>query len=263
MMVTSLAPGAPAEQAGVLPGDILLDVDGNPARRARALAAALGPERIGQAVTLRLLRAGALHAVTATVARPTRHNAHASESRSAVSAPLGSLRVTLLATDPVRRHGLAAMLQAAGHSVVEDAPDVVLCDLETGSAPPREAEAPVLALADQAIDAARRAAARGGPRHAGPRAARRRGRPAGPRPRRRSRARRVPGRAEDAPPLTPREAEVLALVGQGMSNKAVARRLGISLHTVKFHLEALFEKLGASSRAQAVAIGLRGGAIEL
>ena len=68
MMVTSLSPGAPAEQAGVLPGDILLDVDGNPARRARALAAVLGPERIGQAVTLRLLRAGALHAVTATVA---------------------------------------------------------------------------------------------------------------------------------------------------------------------------------------------------
>ena len=180
-----------------------------------------------------------------------------------MSAPLGSLRVTLLATDPVRRHGLAAMLQAAGHSVVEDGPDVVLCDLETGKAPPREAEAPVLALADQAIDAAGvlprgvdpamldpalRAVAAGllvrvpgaAPTPAGFR-----------------------GVAEDAPPLTPREAEVHALVGQGMSNKAVARRLGISLHTVKFHLEALFEKLGASSRAQAVAIGLRGGAIEL
>jgi S1-C subfamily serine protease len=68
MMVTSLAPGAPAEQAGVLPGDILLDVDGIHARRARALAAALGPERVGQALTLRLLRAGAVHSLTATVA---------------------------------------------------------------------------------------------------------------------------------------------------------------------------------------------------
>jgi len=155
------------------------------------------------------------------------------------------------------------MLQAAGHSVVEDGPDVVLCDLETGKAPPREAEAPVLALADQAIDAAGvlprgvdpamldpalRAVAAGllvrvpgaAPTPAGFR-----------------------GVAEDAPPLTPREAEVLALVGQGMSNKAVARRLGISLHTVKFHLEALFAKLEATSRAEAVAKGLRGGVIEL
>ncbi len=63
--------------------------------------------------------------------------------------------------------------------------------------------------------------------------------------------------------LTPREAEILTLVGQGMSNKAVARQLGISVHTVKFHLEALFAKLEATSRAEAVAKGLRGGVIEL
>ena len=69
---------------------------------------------------------------------------------------------------------------------------------------------------------------------------------------------------EDAPPLlTPREAEILTLVGQGMSNKAAARALGISVHTVKFHLEALFAKLDATSRAEAVAKGLRGGVIEL
>ena len=66
-----------------------------------------------------------------------------------------------------------------------------------------------------------------------------------------------------APPLTPREAEILTLVGQGMSNKAVARALGISVHTVKFHLEALFAKLEATSRAEAVAKGLLGGVIEL
>ena len=45
--------------------------------------------------------------------------------------------------------------------------------------------------------------------------------------------------------------------------RAVARALGISVHTVKFHLEALFNKLDATSRAEAVAKGLRGGVIEL
>ena len=59
------------------------------------------------------------------------------------------------------------------------------------------------------------------------------------------------------PLLTPREVEVLALVGQGMSNKAIARRLAISAHTVKYHLEAIFAKLGVRSRAEAVTRGLR------
>ncbi len=62
-----------------------------------------------------------------------------------------------------------------------------------------------------------------------------------------------PGR----PLLTPREVEVLALVGQGQSNKAIARRLNISAHTVKYHLEAIFAKLGVRSRAEAVTRGLR------
>ena len=65
------------------------------------------------------------------------------------------------------------------------------------------------------------------------------------------------------PLLTPREREILGLIGEGLSNKAMARRLGISVHTVKFHLEALFTKLDATSRAEAVAKGLRGGVIEL
>ena len=59
------------------------------------------------------------------------------------------------------------------------------------------------------------------------------------------------------PLLTPREVEVLAAVGQGMSNKAIARRLGISAHTVKYHLEAIFAKLDVRSRAEAVTRGLR------
>jgi DNA-binding CsgD family transcriptional regulator len=79
---------------------------------------------------------------------------------------------------------------------------------------------------------------------------------------------RVPGARERpgfAPPepvrplLTPREVEILALVGQGLSNKAMARRLGISAHTVKYHLESVFAKLAVSSRAEAVTSGLRRG----
>ena len=57
--------------------------------------------------------------------------------------------------------------------------------------------------------------------------------------------------------LTPREVEVLTAVGDGLSNKAIARRLGISAHTVKYHLEAVFSKLGVRSRAEAVTRGLR------
>ena len=68
LMVVSLSPGAPAEAAGILPGDIVLTIDSHPVARPRALAAALGPERIGQTVPLTLLRAGALHTLSATIA---------------------------------------------------------------------------------------------------------------------------------------------------------------------------------------------------
>ena len=53
--------------------------------------------------------------------------------------------------------------------------------------------------------------------------------------------------------LTPREIEVLGAIGDGLTNKAIARRLDISLHTVKFHIESLFRKLGARTRTEAVA----------
>jgi DNA-binding NarL/FixJ family response regulator len=52
--------------------------------------------------------------------------------------------------------------------------------------------------------------------------------------------------------LTPREVEVLVAVSNGLTNKEIARKLGISRHTVKFHLESLMRKLGVSSRAEAV-----------
>jgi DNA-binding NarL/FixJ family response regulator len=175
---------------------------------------------------------------------------------------MNGLRVRVHATDAVRRLGLTAMLQAAGHAVTDDTPDVELCD--GGGTLHRESDAPVVALTTSTrpqgapagllapdatpaqLDLALRAVAAGllvrsnvvtDARGFAP--------------------------AEDAPMLTPREREILALIGDGLSNKAVARRLGISVHTVKFHLEALFTKLDATSRAEAVAKGLRGGVIEL
>jgi two-component system nitrate/nitrite response regulator NarL len=178
-----------------------------------------------------------------------------------------ALRVLLRASDPVRRHGLAAMLESAGHHVVTDTADVVLCDLARNAEPPAEFEAPAVVLTDELMRGEQ---------------------PAGVLPRAVNAAQLDPalravaagllirtatatardgfhaiGDDNGAPLLTPREAEILTLVGQGMSNKAAARQLGISLHAVKFHMEALFAKLDATSRAEAVAKGLRGGAIEL
>ena len=53
--------------------------------------------------------------------------------------------------------------------------------------------------------------------------------------------------------FTPREVEVLAAIGDGLTNKLIARRFDISPHTVKFHVESLLKKLGARTRAEAVA----------
>ena len=61
------------------------------------------------------------------------------------------------------------------------------------------------------------------------------------------------GDSDAHPLLTPRELEVLAALAEGMTNKAIARKLDISLHTVKFHVESLFRKLGARTRTEAVA----------
>lgn len=63
--------------------------------------------------------------------------------------------------------------------------------------------------------------------------------------------------------LTAREAQILALLAEGLVNKQIAARLGISRHTVKTHLGALFHKLGVSTRAEAVAAGARAGVILL
>jgi NarL family two-component system response regulator YdfI len=64
-------------------------------------------------------------------------------------------------------------------------------------------------------------------------------------------------------PLSPRESEVLNLLAAGLANKEVAWQLKISEHTVKFHITSIFNKLNASTRAEAVAIGARQGLIIL
>ncbi len=170
------------------------------------------------------------------------------------------LRVAVVASDATARSRLAALVTKSGHEVVEltAAPDAILTDGAIDK-PPR---APAVAIGpvegDVAgrlppdatlgqIDAALRAVAAGlsvrGPsppnRNFGP-------------------------LAEYAGPvLTPREIEVLAALRDGLSNKAAARRLGISPHTVKFHIESLFKKLGAASRAEAVAKGLKRQIVEI
>jgi len=64
-------------------------------------------------------------------------------------------------------------------------------------------------------------------------------------------------------PLTPREREVLQMISAGLGNKEIAARLSISEHTVKFHVASILGKLGASSRTEAVSIGIRHGLVLL
>jgi two-component system, NarL family, response regulator YdfI len=67
--------------------------------------------------------------------------------------------------------------------------------------------------------------------------------------------------AVDAQPLTQREREVLQLMSEGAANKTIAWKLGVSEHTVKFHVTAILTKLDAGSRTEAVTIGIRQGLI--
>jgi len=159
------------------------------------------------------------------------------------------LRVAVHADDPLRRTALCKAVSEAGHMIVgeHDAADIVLADGRHPSsevrnvvglgiagerlrgALPREADA-------RQIDAAIRAVAAGLIVRA----------PAG------ENGFGAMRENEAHALLTPRELEVLATLAEGMTNKAIARRLDISLHTVKFHVESLFRKLGARTRTEAV-----------
>jgi two-component system, NarL family, nitrate/nitrite response regulator NarL len=181
----------------------------------------------------------------------------ARDTHAEPAVPLAALRVR----DDVRRAALERVLATAPEAEA----DVLVLDLRVGEAVPPDAalfDGAVLVLSDDPAHAADAALAGVLPAAAGERqvaaavAALAEGlvvrAPALPD---------TPGFAPRDPParplLTPREVEVLALVGQGMSNKAIARRLAISAHTVKYHLEAIFAKLGVRSRAEAVTRGLR------
>ena len=165
------------------------------------------------------------------------------------------LRVAVQSGDTLRKSTIARLLVAAGHAVIEkvnDA-DVIVYDGETefdeseahrvvaiGAAAGDAAAVLPRDVSTEQIDVAVRAVAAGLVVRVA--------------------AQNTTGFAQ-APQervselLTPRELEVLAAIGDGLGNKAIARRLDISLHTVKFHVEAILRKLGARSRAEAVAKG--------
>lgn len=63
--------------------------------------------------------------------------------------------------------------------------------------------------------------------------------------------------------LTEREHEVLAMLAEGLSNKEISSRLSISTHTVKFHISSILGKMGATSRTEAVSIGIRSGRVTI
>jgi len=72
-----------------------------------------------------------------------------------------------------------------------------------------------------------------------------------------------PGDDRYEEPLTPREVEVLELLAEGLPNKSIATRLGISDQTVKFHVASICGKLGAANRTQAVRLAVRRGLVSL
>jgi DNA-binding NarL/FixJ family response regulator len=161
------------------------------------------------------------------------------------SAERHRLRVAIVSNDAVRRAGLDAMVRTAGHEVVSDAAqaDVVLADGDLHPTHPAvvslgggsDAAGILSHDPDPAqIDAALRAVAAG-------LTVRAPGEGFGP----------VVEREPDVL-LTPREMEVLSAIAEGLSNKAIARKLEISQHTVKFHVESLFRKLAVRSRAEAI-----------
>ena len=158
------------------------------------------------------------------------------------------IRVALSVASPITRAGLQALLAAAsGLQVVaaEDAPDVIVSDRRTaaGAIPvvllPRGAEPE---LAD--IMAAIRAAAAG---------------LAVLRPEKVE----LPPADMPADPLSPREIDVLRMMAEGLGNKIIAARLGISENTVKFHVASILARLGAGTRTEAVTIGIRRGLVFL
>ena len=201
------------------------------------------------------------------------------------------LRLLLVSADPLARGGLAVLLAALpGLAVVDQAapgrevressrraaPEVAAFDLGAGDAlagPLRDlaGRMPVVALLADASQAAEAlaAGARGAvfrdasaERLAAALAAAARGLLVLDPGVAASVVRAPPAPALDEP-LTPREVEVLALLAEGLANKSIAARLGISEHTAKFHVNAILGKLGAESRSEAIVRAARLGLVAL
>ena len=201
----------------------------------------------------------------------------------------GVIRVLLASTSAVRRAGLEALLgrspevklvgSVQGLKTIEqrarDAEaDVVVIDLDTDAELPQVTTAPAVVLTDDAPVGWSAAAVRAGARailardpgaeeisaaiHAvyggfvllEPEAALEM-----------ARAVRSAPERESGEELTARELEVLRLMGEGYLNREMAARMGISEHTVKFHVSSILNKLGAETRTEAVSLGIRMGMI--
>ena len=212
----------------------------------------------------------------------------------------GAIRVLVSAASAVRRGGLEAIVRAAPtlklvgsvsalsawpSSVTGLQPDVVLADLaEPGPEVLSEAtaidlQAAIVALIDEPDANWAAAALRSGIRAILPREssgedirsaidAAHRGFVLLDSETSAELARRVPSdnagvRSEILDELTSREIEVLRMLAEGLGNKEIAARLAISDHTVKFHISSILDKLGASSRTEAVTRGIRRGLILL
>ncbi len=187
----------------------------------------------------------------------------------ALSMPARVLRVEVRAADPLVRHGLAALLAEAGAEARDDSgtepPDVAL----VVGADVDDPETPVVVLVADESDGrrARRAGALGVlPRDASPGAllAALAAVAEGLRVDDLAFAEPAPLPRLDGPDaLTPRETDVLALVAEGLPNKLVADRLGITERTARYHVAQILAKLDAQSRTEAVVTGARLGLVSL
>jgi DNA-binding NarL/FixJ family response regulator len=201
-----------------------------------------------------------------------------------------SLRIAVIGDDPLARSGIVALTSSVADAIVVaelsmdelasasplDA-DVVIWDLGAAADPPRieavarAVEVPLVALVNRRADQALAAGARGvltrdvdGERLESALRAVLAGllvmdEAFGAELGKRQRA----PTAEPEEALTPRELEVLGLVAEGLSNKLIGVRLGISEHTVKFHVNAILEKLEVETRTEAVVRAARLGVLML
>lgn len=191
--------------------------------------------------------------------------------------PIRILRIAVHAAYPSVRAGLRAMLAASpGIVLTEDTPDVTVADLEEGATVDEWPSGPAVLLVASPAEFATTPISGDTPRAyllkeatASELAAAVTAVAQGLVVFDPALAALVSNRPHEQPlmlegsVLSDRELEVLRLVAAGLPNKGVARELGISEHTVKFHVGTILGKLGAASRTEAVTVAVRGGILPL